>query len=97
LDDVTSYEEISASAGIATAIINFSDVFGYRLYHPYVLKAFQGIARNIDEDGAVRNVSAGTAVMQDVSGYKQVPKKRVQGWGQGLALAFLSAALNYMA
>jgi unsaturated rhamnogalacturonyl hydrolase len=97
LDDVTSYEEVSASAGIATAIINFSHVFGHRLYHPYVLKAIQGIAHNIDEDGVVRNVSAGTAVMQDVAGYKQVPKKRIQGWGQGLALAFLSAALNYMA
>ena len=97
LDDQASYEEVSASAGIATAIINFSEVFGHRIYHPYILRALAGITANISEDGAVKNVSAGTAVMKDVDGYKQVPKKRIQGWGQGLTLAFLSAILKYQA
>ncbi len=35
-------------------------------------------------------VSGGTAVMHDVEGYRRIPNKRIQGWGQGLALAFLS-------
>jgi unsaturated rhamnogalacturonyl hydrolase len=39
-------------------------------------------------------VSAGTAVMFDANGYKEVPNKRVQGWGQGLVLAFLSLLLQ---
>ena len=46
---------------------------------------------NITEDGRVLNVSGGTAVMKDAEGYKQVPKRWIQGWGQGLALAFLVA------
>ncbi|WP_046176301.1 hypothetical protein [Domibacillus indicus] len=44
-------------------------------------------------DGAVLSVLAGTAVMRDKTGYKETPKKRIQGWGQGLALIFLSALL----
>jgi len=39
-------------------------------------------------------VSAGTAVMQNADGYKGVPDKRIQGWGQGLTLAFLADVLN---
>lgn len=39
-------------------------------------------------------VSAGTAVMKNAEGYKQVPYKRIQGWGQGLALTFLADVLR---
>jgi unsaturated rhamnogalacturonyl hydrolase len=60
-----------------------------------VAKAFKGICDNIAADGTVKNVSAGTAVMKDIEGYKQVPRKRIQGWGQGLTLAFLTALLKY--
>ena len=28
--------------------------------------------------------------MHDVEGYRRIPNKRIQGWGQGLALVFLS-------
>ncbi len=41
----------------------------------------------------VTGVSAGTAVMRDVQGYKDTSDKRIQGWGQGLALVFLSSLL----
>ncbi|MCX7657879.1 MAG: glycoside hydrolase 105 family protein, partial [Oscillospiraceae bacterium] len=47
---------------------------------------------NIADDGRVLNVSAGTAVMKTREDYRSVPKTWTQGWGQGLALAFLSAA-----
>ena len=40
------------------------------------------------------NVSGGTAVMKDREGYRGVPKEWIQGWGQGLALAFLTAILD---
>lgn len=89
LNDSTSYEEVSASAGIAAAILQYEKVLGQNLYGQYIENAYKGIMANIAEDGRVMNVSAGTAVMKDREGYKNVPRKRIQGWGQGLGLAFL--------
>ena len=94
LNDETSYEEVSASSGIAAAIVIFSKVFGHGIYNPCIENALDGILSNIGEDGTVRNVSAGTAVMHNIEGYRNVPRKRIQGWGQGLALAFLSSLLE---
>ena len=34
------------------------------------------------------NVSGGTAVMKDREGYRSISKRWIQGWGQGMALAF---------
>ncbi|MFE5322994.1 glycoside hydrolase family 88 protein [Paenibacillus sp. NPDC056579] len=89
LNDPDSYTETSGSAGIAAALIGSG-----KMYNKYVNKSIQGILGRIDEDGSVRGVSAGTAVMRDAEGYKGVPYKRVQGWGQGLALTFLSSLLT---
>ena len=89
LDDNTSYLETSASAGIAAAVLMQG-----RLYNKYSNLALQGILSRIKEDGTVTEVSAGTAVMKDAEGYRQVPKKRIQGWGQGLTLAYLSQILR---
>jgi unsaturated rhamnogalacturonyl hydrolase len=90
LDDEASYCETSASAGIAAAIA----LRGYPLHRKYLDRATSGIAANIGPDGSVLNVSGGTAVMPDLESYRQIPRKRAQGWGQGLALAFLSALLG---
>ncbi|GAA4846530.1 rhamnogalacturonyl hydrolase YesR [Paenibacillus vulneris] len=89
LNDPASYTETSGSAGIAAALISSG-----KMYNKYVNKSITGILGRIDEDGSVRGVSAGTAVMRDAEGYKGVPYKRVQGWGQGLALVFLSSLLT---
>lgn len=89
LDDETSYLETSGSAGIATALLMRG-----RLYNKYTQKSIEGILSRIKDDGTVTDVSAGTAVMNDVEGYKEVPCKRIQGWGQGLALAFLAQLLR---
>lgn len=89
LDDEESYEEVSASCGIAAAMIEN----GNPLHSKYVQKALEGILSNITEDGRVQNVSAGTAVMNDREGYCNISRNWTQGWGQGLALAFLTAAL----
>lgn len=89
LTDPTSYEEISGSAGIALGLLSKGS-----LYNKYIQKSIQGILEHITEEGMVTQVSAGTAVMRNVQGYKEVPHKRIQGWGQGLVLAFLSALLN---
>ena len=91
LTDPESYLETSASAGIAASLV----VYGHPLHKKYVQRALEGIRQNIAGDGTVKNVSAGTAVMPDLESYRHVPKKRIQGWGQGLVLAFLASILRY--
>ncbi len=93
LDDEEAYEEVSASCGIAAAMIDNKNP----LHAKYVQKALAGVLANISEDGRVLNVSGGTAVMKDREGYRNVPKDWIQGWGQGLALAFLTAILSQKA
>jgi len=91
LDDPESYEEVSASAGIAAAMT----IKGNPLHLKYISKALEGVLANITPEGRVKNVSAGTAVMRDREGYMNIPRKWTQGWGQGLALAFLAAVLEH--
>lgn len=90
LDDEESYEEVSASAGIAAAMT----IRGNPLHLKYINKAVEGILANVTPEGRVINVSAGTAVMKNRDGYLGIPRKWTQGWGQGLALAFLAAVLE---
>ena len=91
LDDPESYEEVSASSGIAAAMV----LKGNPLHIKYINKAITGILENISEDGKVMNVSGGTAVMKDREGYRSISKRWIQGWGQGMALAFFGTVLNY--
>ena len=91
LDDPESYEEVSASAGIAAAMA----LKGNPLHIKYINRAVVGVLENISEDGKVMNVSGGTAVMKDREGYRSISKRWIQGWGQGMALAFFGTVLNY--
>ncbi len=90
LDDNDAYGEVSATAGIAAAMVNLNNP----LHAKYTQKALDGVIENITEAGRVLNVSAGTAVMNDREGYFGVPKKWAQGWGQGLALTLLAAIVE---
>ncbi|WP_159882093.1 glycoside hydrolase family 88/105 protein [Paenibacillus puerhi] len=89
LNDPSSYTETSGSAGIAAALLTTGG-----LYNKYVNRAIPAFLSRITEDGMITGVSAGTAVMRDADGYKGVPVKRIQGWGQGLGLVFLSSLLK---
>ncbi|MFC4600143.1 glycoside hydrolase family 88 protein [Cohnella hongkongensis] len=89
LDDPDTYVETSGSAGIAAALLSKGD-----LYNKQLNRAIPELLKQVLADGSVMNVSAGTAVMNDVSGYKATARKRVQGWGQGLALVFFSDLLK---
>ena len=89
LNDEESYEEISASAGIAAAMLERGNL----LHTKYINKAIKGLLENVSEDGRVMNVSGGTAVMKDTEGYRGISRRWIQGWGQGLALAFFSNVL----
>lgn len=91
VDDPDSYEEISASAGIASAMITK----GNPLHNKYINKSIPGLLANVSPDGRVMNVSGGTAVMKDRDGYRGISRDWIQGWGQGLALAFFAGVLNY--
>ena len=90
LDDPESYEEVSASCGIAAAMASR----GNPLYRKYIVAALKGVLDNITPDGKVLNVSGGTAVMRDRDGYRKISRDWIQGWGQGLALAFLTTVLG---
>lgn len=87
LDHPDAYGEVSASAGIAAAMVTQNKP----LHAKYVQRALDGILANIADNGRVMNVSGGTAVMNDIEGYLGVGRKWAQGWGQGLALALLTA------
>ncbi len=89
VNDPSSYLEVSGSSAIAAALITRGT-----LYNKYIQKSIAGILQEIEEDGKVSKVSAGTAVMNDADGYKNVPYKRIQGWGQGLTLVFLAELLK---
>ena len=90
LTDEESYEELSASAGIAAAMLTNRNP----LNTDAAEKAYKGILANITDDGRLLNVSGGTAVMRDLEGYRNISRKWTQGWGQGLGLAFLASVIK---
>ena len=91
MDDAASYEEVSASARYRRR----HDHQGQPLHIKYINKAIPGMLANVSPDGRVLNVSGGTAVMKDANGYRSISRDWIQGWGQGLALAFFAGVLNY--
>lgn len=90
LDDENSYEEVSASVGIAAAMVTRANP----LHTRYINKAIRGLLANVSPDGRVLHVSGGTAVMNDADGYRNISRDWIQGWGQGLALAFFDRVLT---
>jgi len=90
LDYPDAYGEVSATAGIAAAMV----MQGNPLHKKYVSKALDAVLENISDNGRVLNVSGGTAVMNDIAGYLGIDRKWAQGWGQGLALAFFAAVIE---
>ncbi|RKP54927.1 glycoside hydrolase 105 family protein [Cohnella endophytica] len=90
LDYPSAYGEVSATAGIAASMV----IHGNPLHSKYIQKALEGLFENIGENGRVMNVSGGTAIMNDIEGYLEIDCKWAQGWGQGLALAFLAAVIE---
>lgn len=95
LNDTSAYTETSGSAGLAAGLVRFNEAIGSPLYNKQIQKAIPGVLGRVSANGTVTGVSAGTAVMKDAEGYKGVAHQRIQGWGQGLALVFLSSLLTY--
>lgn len=93
LDDPTNYEEVSGSAaitagllkGIRTGILDDSCL-------PVAARAVRAILDNIDEDGTVRNVSAGTGMGMNADHYKNILIEPM-AYGQSLTILALAEAL----
>lgn len=94
LDDPSSYEEVSGSAAIAAGLLR-----GVKLgiledsYMDCAKKAIEGICHNVDKDGTVLNVSAGTAMGMNPEHYKGIGI-RPMAYGQALSLIALCEALS---
>ena len=93
LDGNMSYLEASSAYGFGYAILK-----GVRLgvlepkYLEIVDKMKDTLLKNVDEDGKVMNISAGTPVMRNEPEYNIICEHRIQLWGQGLALLYFSEA-----
>lgn len=94
LTDESSYEECSGSAAVAAGMLK-----GIRMgflddsYLESAERAVEGILRNIDADGTVRKVSAGTGMGNDSAHYKNILIAPM-AYGQSLAILALEEALE---
>ncbi|MNT46391.1 Unsaturated rhamnogalacturonyl hydrolase YesR [compost metagenome] len=96
LDDPSSYEEISATAGIGYGLLKgYRLGFGTPAWRSAGLKALEAVLRNIDDSGTVLNVSYGTRMGHDLQFYKDIPIQPT-GYGQALAILCLCEALEHM-
>ena len=93
LDDASSYTEVSGSAAIAKGLLK-----GYRMglldtsYKTCALRAIEAICENVEDDGTVSSVSAGTGMGMDVDHYKNIILAPM-AYGQSLTLVALTEAL----
>ncbi|MDF2877240.1 MAG: glycoside hydrolase family protein, partial [Clostridia bacterium] len=94
LTDHSSYEEVSGSAAITAGILK-----GIRYgilddsYLECAKKGVQAILKNIDKDGTVLNVSAGTGMGYSAEHYKNILIAPM-AYGQSLTILALAEALN---
>ncbi|MDX8527794.1 glycoside hydrolase family 88 protein [Mesorhizobium sp. MSK_1335] len=90
LDDPTSYEEISATAGFGYGLMKAARLgIGPPECRAAGLRALEAVVANIDADGVVANVSYGTRMGHDLQFYRDIP---IQPTGYGQALAILCLA-----
>lgn len=90
LNDASSYEETSATAGFVYGISK-SVHMGY-LDKKYLLcaeKGYKAVLRHITEEGTVLDVSAGTGIQNSIQEYNTIPRKSIMPWGQGITLLML--------
>lgn len=96
LEDPTSYEEVSGSAGFVAGMMKAmrEGLLG-EAYLPVAERAIADIVQNIDANGSVRKVSGGTSMGMDAQHYKDIIVAEMP-YGQAMtALALLEAAMYY--
>lgn len=94
IDDESSYEETSATAGFAYGILKAVRLgYIHQKYKSIGINALNAVINNIDKDGVVQNVSYGTPVGNDAKFYKDIEISPMT-YGQALVLLLLSEALE---
>jgi unsaturated rhamnogalacturonyl hydrolase len=92
LDDPTSYEEISATAGFAYGLLKAArQGIGGPEWAAAGWRAVAAVMANIDAQGTVQNVSYGTRMGHDLQFYRDIPLQPT-GYGQALAILCLVEA-----
>ena len=96
LTDATSYEEVSGSAAIAAGILRGvkTGILGDE-YLECAFRAIKAILQNIDADGTVLNVSAGTGMGYNAEHYKNIVIAPM-AYGQSLTILALVRAIEYL-
>lgn len=95
LDDPTSYEEISATAGFGYGLLKAARMgLGRPAWQEAGLRALQAVRNNIDASGTVLNVSYGTRMGRDLQFYKDIPIQPT-AYGQALAMLCLVEASQH--
>lgn len=96
IDGKMSYYEASSAYGFGYAILKgirkgvLDDEY---LKLVYAMKKI--LAENVNEDGVVMNISAGTPVMRNEYEYNIICQHRMQPWGQALAAMYFSEACRF--
>ncbi|WNQ13903.1 glycoside hydrolase family 88 protein [Paenibacillus aurantius] len=95
LDDPTSYEETSATAGFAYGILKAIRK-GYlsEEYREVGMKALHAVIGKIDGKGAVHGVSYGTRMGRTLDFYKHIPQCPMP-YGQSMTLLMLVESLRH--
>jgi unsaturated rhamnogalacturonyl hydrolase len=90
LNDPSSYEEMSATAGIGYAFLKAARLgIGVPGCREAGLKALKVVKSNVTEQGTVSNVSYGTRMGRDLQFYRDIPFQPT-GYGQALAILCLT-------
>lgn len=89
LDDATSYEETSATAGIAYGLLKASRMgLGPQTWKEAGLRALEAVIKAIDKEGVVQGVSYGTRMGHDLQHYRDIEIEPT-AYGQSLAILAL--------
>ncbi|MER9060594.1 glycoside hydrolase family 88 protein [Mesorhizobium sp. M0933] len=96
LDDPTSYEEISATAGFGYGLMKAARLgIGSTECRAAGLRALEAVVANIDDKGVVANVSYGTRMGADLQFYRDIPIHPT-GYGQALAILCLTEGARHL-
>ncbi|MGO3791681.1 MAG: beta-galactosidase BglB [Enterococcus gilvus] len=93
IDDPTSYEESSATAGFAYGILKaVHKNYLSKTYEKVAYQAIEGLLAQIDENGTVQNVSVGTGMGDSLDFYKNIGITAMP-YGQSLTVLCLTEML----
>lgn len=93
LDDPSSYEELSATAGFGYGLMKAARLgLGPRECAAAGRRALDAVIANIGPDGVLANVSYGTRMGHDLQHYRDIPIQPT-GYGQALAIICLTEGL----